>query len=319
MMLRRKRKILAKLETAYGTDSLPVSATDGVLLRDLSVTPLDVSYDERSLIRATLGNFEQAIGMKSVKIEATLEAAGMASLTVPTPGYDALLRCCGLAQTIVVADATATPPVPASVGYNPISAGFESLTILYEQDGVVEKALGCRGTLSLDMAGDKIPTWKISLTGTYAGVTDQVLAAPDTSGYLRPLAVNSANTTGLSILGFATGVLKAFSLDLGNKIEQTTYVGDQERISLTDRQAAGKISVQATTVAAMDWLGTVVTVNTGAFAITHGPTGNQIQIAAPAVQLTSPTESDDKGIAFIDFDLRFLPVVGNDELTVVFA
>lgn len=307
-LLTRKRKILAKIETVYGTDATPAVATDAVLLRDVSVTPLDVAYDERTLIRATLGAFEEAVGMKSVKIEATVECAGFSALATPTPGYDALLRACGLAQTIVV--------TPATVTYNPISSGFESVSIYYEKDGVLQKALGCIGTLSLDLAEGKIPAWKVSLTGVDAGITDLDIGIPDTSAYLRPLAVNSANTTGFSILGFGTGVLRSLSLDLGNQIEQTTYVGDAERVSLTDRKVSGKMSVQATTVAAMDWFGSIVPVQTGAFALTHGPVGNQVALSAPAVQIISPAESDDKGIAFLDFDMRFLPVAGNDELII---
>jgi hypothetical protein len=308
-LLTRKRKILAKVEAVYGTDSTPAAATDAVLLRDLNVTPLDVSYDERTLIRATLGAFEQAVGMKSVKIEATIECAGFSTLSAPTPGYDALLRACGLAQTI-----NAGPP--ATVVYNPVSAAFESVTVYYERDGVLQKALGCLGTLSLELAEGKIPAWKVSLTGVDGGSADLDIGIPDTSAYLRPLAVNSANTTGFSILGFAGGILRSLSIDLGNQIEQTTYVGDAERVSLTDRQVSGKMSVQATTVAAMDWLGKIVPVQTGAFALQHGPVGNSVSLSAPAVQIISPAESDDKGVAFMDFDLRFLPSAGNDELIV---
>jgi hypothetical protein len=309
-LLTRKRKILAKLETTYGTDSTPAAATDGVLLRSLTVTPLDITYDERTLIRGYLGGFQQVVGMSMVKIEVELEMAGFgtAGPAAPTPGYDALLRSCAL-QRVVTAG--------TKVDYNPISTlPFDSITVYYEIDGVIQKATGCRGTLTLDMQTGKIPSYKITLTGVYAGVADGSLGTPVTSAYQLPRAVNSQNTTGFNLLGLSSGVLRSFSFDLGNTVAMTSYVGESETVRITDRQSTGKISIQRTPVATEDWLSQVLNLATGAFAIVHGPTTNQVQVLAPAVQITTPTESDDNGVAFLDFDLRFLPVAGNDEVQI---
>lgn len=306
-MLRRKRKILAKIEPAYGQDAAPAAATDGVLLRELDVTPLELTYDERTLIREYLGAFEQAVGEKMVKIVATLEMAGFDALGTPIAGYDALMRACGLASVMTAG---------SDVAYSPVSDGFESATVYYEQDGVVEKALGCRGTLTLDMAVGKIPSFKLTLTGVYGGIADDDLGAPDVSKYQKPKPVNAINTTALDLLGYAGAKLNSLSLDLGNTVEMTTYVGDAETVSITDRQASGKVMIQATKVADKNWLDEVLNVATGTFGITHGPAGNQVVLAAPKMQLATPTEGEDKGIAFLNFDCRFLPNAGNDELTI---
>lgn len=312
-LLTRKRKILAKLESTYGTDSTPAAATDAVLLRGLTVTPLKLTTDERTLIRGYLGAFSQVVGMSAVQIEAELELAGFGSAgpASPTAGYDALMRACALQRVV-------TPGV--SVAYNPISqTPFDSLTIYYEIDGVVQKAYGCRGTMTLDMQVGKIPSYKFTLTGVYGGVHDGSVGDPVTSAYQAPRAVNSTNTTGFSLFAKTQLALESLSLDLGNTVDTNSYVGETETVRISDRQTTGKCSIQRTKVADFSPIDDVLNVSLGALAITHGPATNQVQITAPQVQLTNPTEKDSNGIAFLDFDMRFLPNAGNDEVQILIA
>ena len=53
-LLSRKRLILAKTESPYGTDSSP-DGTDAILVRELEITPLQSDTVDRELIRPYLG------------------------------------------------------------------------------------------------------------------------------------------------------------------------------------------------------------------------------------------------------------------------
>ena len=74
-LLTRKRLILAKVESTYGTDSSP-AGTDAVLVRSLEVTPIEADVVSRDLIRPYLGNSDQLLANTRVSITFEVEMAG---------------------------------------------------------------------------------------------------------------------------------------------------------------------------------------------------------------------------------------------------
>lgn len=305
----KKRLILAKRETTYGTDPVPVVGTDAVLIRDLTVTPLDAQYADRSLIRPYYGRSDQLPTTAMSRVEIEIELAGMKALGVATAGLAALLRACGLAETVVAS---------TSVAYAPISAAFDSVTIYAFYDSLLHKLTGARGTVSINLEAQSIPTFKFSFTGLWQAAADVTPGVPVFTDYKTPVVVNNVNTTALTVAGYASATLKSLSLDLANNVVFRSLVGGAEQVLLTDRQPAGQISIEATTVAAKDWLTAVRAASTGAFSVTHGPAGNRVKIDAPKVQLTDPKYSDQDGIAMLDMGIQFLPNTGNDELVITF-
>lgn len=305
----RKRLILAKRETTYGTDPVPVVGTDAVLVRDLSVNPLDAQYADRSLIRPYLGRSDQIPTTAQYRVEFEVELAGMKGLGVATPGLSALLRACGLAETIVAT---------TSVAYAPISAAFESATIYAFYDGLLHKLTGARGSVSLQLEKQALPTLKFTLTGLWSPASDSTPGHPVYTDYKTPVPVNATNTTALTLAGYTGAALASLSIDLANSVVFRSLVGASEQVLITDRQPSGSVSIEATTVAAKDWLSAVRNVTTGAFSVTHGPAGNRVKIDAPKVQLTDPKYSDSDGVVMLDLGLQFLPNVGNDEIVITF-
>jgi hypothetical protein len=306
-LLKRKTKILAKIESTYGTDASPKASDDGVLLASLSPTPLDVDTVDRSLIRPFLGAPEKLIVGQTMKFEVEMEIAGFgtAGPSDPTAGYDALLRACAL-QSVVDAG--------TDVEYSPVSSEFDSATIYWEEDGLLYKATGCRGALSLDFKAGEIPTYKATLTGLYAGhADDSSTGLPDVSVFQRPVAVNAANTTGITLGAFSDAVLTEFSLEDGNQIVYHNYPGSSETVRITDRSVSGKLTVQAQHVATFDWLKQVKEMTLNAFSLTHGPAKNQVVVSAPKLQLSNPTSGDADGVATTSFDIVCLPDAGNDD------
>lgn len=304
----RKVAILAKIEAIYGTDAAPVGATDGVLVRNFDIKPIDLGYAERTLVRAHYGQFQQLVTTKPARISFELELAGFgtAGPAAPTPGYDAVLRMCGLARTITAA---------TKVEYSPVSAAFDAGTIYFYKDGVLHKLLGVRADAVLMFKRNEIPALKFEGIGIYGGTTDAALVAPTLTAYQQPLVVSKANTPTFSLHGFATACLESVEIMLKNELIYRNLVNCAEQVLLTDRKPEGSVEIEDTTVAAKDWWTSVLGVNTGALQLIHGTTdGNKVQIDAPAVQLTNPTLSDSDGLFHLSMGLRLIPVAGNDEL-----
>lgn len=212
-------------------------------------------------------------------------------------------------------DATSVYAIAAQVVYQPVSSGFESNTMYFNQDGVLHKLLGARGTVSFSLPLMGIPMMKFAFTGLYVAVADGTAPTVTLSAFKTPLAVNNQNTGALNVMGYAGAVMSDFSFDLANTVVFRSLVGGSESITITERKPAGSISQEATTVAAKDWWASIKAVTTGAFSVTHGTSaGNKVKFDAPKMQLTKPAYQDKDGISMLQTSANFIPVLGNDEL-----
>jgi len=117
-LLSRKRLILAKTETTYGTDPTPTGATNAILVRNLEITPLQADTVTRDLIRPYLGNSDQLLAQTRVEVTFEVELAGSGAAGT-APAYGAVLKACGLSETVVAT---------TSVTYAPVSSSFSSVT-----------------------------------------------------------------------------------------------------------------------------------------------------------------------------------------------
>ena len=71
----RKRLVLAKLETTYGTDATPLGA-NAILISNLDVTPVETEFASRELVRPYMGNFDDIPVATSVSCSFRVEVAG---------------------------------------------------------------------------------------------------------------------------------------------------------------------------------------------------------------------------------------------------
>lgn len=98
----RKKLVLAKIETVYGTDSIPTGSANAILLKGLSVNPIQAEQVSRDLIKPYFGNSEQLLAQKFVQMDFEVEFAG-AGVAGKLPAYDSLLRACGFASALITA------------------------------------------------------------------------------------------------------------------------------------------------------------------------------------------------------------------------
>jgi hypothetical protein len=308
-LLTRKRLILAKAESTYGTDSTPAGA-DAVLVRNLDITPLEADTVSRDLIRPYLGNSEQLLANTRVGITFEVELAGSGTAGT-APKYGSLLKACGFSETVVAT---------TSVTYAPVSSSFSSATIYFNNDGVLHKATGCRGTFTMTCNLNEIPVISFTMTGIYNAPTDTVAPSATYTNQATPLIFKEGNTSNFSLLSYA-GCLMNVSFDVANEVVHRELIGCTKQVLITNRAPAGEAVIEAPTLAQKDYFTIANNNTTGSLTFTHGTTaGNIVAFTAQKVDIGQPTYSDSDGIQMLNLPYVAIPTsAGNDEVSLVFT
>ncbi|MCX7208187.1 MAG: phage tail tube protein [Proteobacteria bacterium] len=274
-------------------------------MRDLSITPLENDALDRQIVRPYLGGSDKIISGSRVKIEVEVELTGSGAAGT-APNVDALLRACGMAVVTTAG---------VSVVYTPISGGFESATMYYNQDGLLHKVTGGRGTWALALKAKALPTLKFSMTGLYNPVVDAAMLASTFSAVQVPLPVGSATT--VSLHGYA-GRMDALNINLGASAVYRELVG-YRGVEISDRAVEGDISIEMPPIAAKDWFSAALNTNVGTLAVTHGITaGNIVQVDGPRVSVNSPAYEESDGVVMLKMGLSLTPLAGNDDVKLTF-
>lgn len=107
-LLTQRAVVLAKIESVFDTDPLPVEATDAILVGQPNYAP-DITQLERDVVRQTLSPLATRAGRKIAQMTFTHEVRGSGDDTfAAAPKIGALLRACGMAQTQRLDDAAST-------------------------------------------------------------------------------------------------------------------------------------------------------------------------------------------------------------------
>lgn len=308
-LLSRKRLILAKTESTYGTNSAP-AGTDAILVRDLEITPLESDLVGRNLIRPYLGNFEQLVANPRVRVTCEVELAGSGTAGT-APKFDTLLKASAMASTIVAS---------TSVTYSPVSSNFGSCTIAYNIDGVQHLVTGCRGTWTLSSQLGQIPVIRFEMTGIFNTPTDVVQPAVTYSGQASPLIFRDGNTSAFSFMGYS-GCLMNVEFNMASSVVYRELVGCAKQVLITDRQPAGTVVIEAPTMAQKNYFADALNTTLGSLTFLHGTTaGNRVTFTAGQVNVTQPTYSDSDGIHMLNLPYAATPTsAGNDEVSLAFT
>lgn len=304
--LYRNSAIAGKIETTSGTDIVPTPAADALLVRNFTWNPIEMTVEERDLVRAYLGNSEDIVVAQWITAEFEVEMAGSGAAGT-APKYDWLLRMCGHAKTVAAG---------VSVTYTPISTGFESASVYCNFDQVLHKSTFCMGKVGLGLDARKIPVFKVSIKGLFKPLSDTTAWSPVYTGFVKPLAVNKANST-LSLQGVNAAV-ETLQFDSNAAIEYRNLY-NFEGVQYTDRKPAGTISLEMTSVATKDWMASILAATTGALNVVHGLTaGNIVELQCPNAQITQPKYANSQGIQMLSGGLKLLPgSAGNDEYSII--
>lgn len=310
--------LLAKLETTPGTFATPAPATDALLISDVSIEYGDQPIS-RDLIRPYFGASEQLVGTRSVTISFACEIAGSGAAGT-APAWGKLLRACGMAETVTAS---------TYVMYNPISTGFEALSLAYAVDGVRHNIKGARGTVDLSMSVNTRPLLKFK----FVGVESACSATAQPTGVVltawkAPQPISDVNT-GDILLGcaYATGNVTGgtanpsagIEISLGTDPQYVSLLGSSE-VDIVGRETTGSVKFLPDAATEASLIASAKTLDTQTLGLKHGVTdgaGSRVWVFAPAVQIVSPKYEDIQGKIVLSCNLRFCPDAGNDELRII--
>ena len=307
--LTRKRVILIEAESSYGTDPTP-SATDVVLVRDLSITPQSSDVVNRDVVRPYLGASQQLLANTRVECTFSVELAGSGTAGT-APRYGSALKACGFSETVSSG---------TSVTYAPISSSFSSVTIHYNVDGVRHIVTGCRGTFVLNAAVGEIPSIDFTFTGIYNAPTDTALPSVTYGNQATPLVFKNGNTSGFSLLSYS-GALMNITMDVGNSLVYRELVGGTKEVLITDRAANGSVTIEAPTIAQKDYFTAALTDSSlGNLAFLHGTTaGNKVQLTSSKVDIGDVAYGEADGVAMLEIPYTLVPSAANNEVSLIFT
>jgi len=305
-MLTRKKVLLAKIESSYGTDATPTGAANAILAANVTASPFEAEQQQRETVQPYLGARGVFHVGRMVRLEFDVEAAG-AGAAGSVPGYGPLLRACGFSETVNAG---------VDVVYAPVSESFDSGTIHFHQDGSKHALVGARGNVALRVEVKRIPVYHLTMGGLYVAPAAATDPTPDTSGFTTPLTVSNDNTPTFSLHGFACK-LQQLTLGPNHQVVHRELVGE-ESVQITDRQGGGQVTIEAPALGSKDYFAAAAAGTQAALQLIHGTVaGNIVQLDAPRVQLLNPQYVDSDGIVMLQMGLALVPSsAGNDEFTI---
>ena len=315
-----KTVVFALREVTYGVTPGAASATNAVLISNARFS-IERDVVSRDLVRGYYGGSEHLMGTRRANIEFDVELAGSGAAGT-APAWGTLLRGCGMAETIT----NASLPTDR-VEYTPVSAGFESLSLLYQIDGVRYVSRGARGNVAFKMNAYERPMLHFTMMG-FDTLAFEANVGGDFTAWKRPLVITDANAGDIRLGGtYAAGVVsggtvlasKGLEVDLGNKVNHLKLLGG-ERVDITAREVTGRMAVELSAADEVTWRSDINANTLTSLGFNFGTTtGNRIAVWAPSVQRVNPQVEDYEGNAMMAAELRLLPsaVNGNDDITIV--
>jgi hypothetical protein len=312
-LLARKKVILGAVESTYGTDASPSGSANAILVRNPDLTPLNAETTGRNTERPTLGREITFHYGEHIALSFEVELAGSGTAG-DAPAWGPLLKACGFAETVNAG---------TDVQYDPVSTGFESLTIYWVMDGNQHAMTGARGSVQFSVSpNDGMPYMTFSFTGLYVPPSSVSQPSADYSAFQTPDPVTNDNTPTFTLHGTSHNMI-SFSLDMANQVNYRNVVGD-ETVQIIDREPQGSLTIEAPDVGTTDLFSTALSHTLGELSLTHGTTaGNIVEFSTPAstsdggVQVLDPSYGEDDGIATLETSLPLIPSsTGDDELKV---
>jgi len=312
----RKTAILLKNETVYGTDPVPTGAANAMLVSNLSINPLNAQNVDRDLVRNYFGASEQLVGTGYVEMGFDVEIQASGTLGTP-PAWGAALRACGFAEAITAA---------TRVDYTLVTDSLESTAIYWYDDGVLHKGLGGHGSVEIAAGVGERPVFKFKYLLLDGGISAVANPALTLSAWKQPKVVSDANTGDLNFGGtYAAGAItggtawpsRGLNLNVSNAVNFTPLLGG-ETIDITQREITGSMQLDLTAAQEVAFMAAVKANTLDSFSLLHGTAaGSKVLIHAPSFQMINPSKQEVNGKRLIGYDIRCVPVTGNDELRIV--
>lgn len=306
----KKRLLLDKTESTYGTDSTPAAA-DALLTAGLTVNPIAGSYLNRDLVDGNEGSQPDIHTNRHAMVETIVEATASGAAGT-APAYADTLLSCGFAET-VTAD--------TKVDYTLVSSGYSSSTLVTHVGGAsghLQRILGTRGGLKFSAERGQVPKFTATRLGLYAAPGDAAAPTVDYSAFKKPATVEPSFMDTFTVGGDSLCV-RSFSWQDG-RTPIVDKFANCPGVDISDRAFTGSMLVEFPTLTAKDVFAESLDGTLQPLVWTIGKTaGSIISFTGPKVQIKfTGYENVDNTLAG-RFDLVFTPDAGDDELKITFT
>ena len=301
-----EKLLLAKAEVTYGTDPVPTAAANAILTMGLEMLRYEGDRVERDVDRDLVGNNENINTNPHTNTSFSVEAAGSGTNDTP-PAYGVLLQACGFDETIVaVTDVQYQLPE-----LNSDLKVAESVTMYdYREDGKVQKSVGVRGSVALEMGKGALPKFVFSnMLGDYQSpIVGAMPTVSDWTNWKDPLPFTNANVPTFTVDSFSA-CIESFNIDFALEVVRRNLPGCNSTL-LTDYNPGGQVVIQAPDIGTKDFWAPLES-HEGTtlipIAITIGTVaGGIVELSSSSVQLSNITEGETDGLMTYTMDLRFI-------------
>ena len=314
----QKTVILCKLETTSGTDAAPTNTADAVLFNVSNLScKISQTFADRDVVVGAFGAIDKLPTMRRGEIQFSVEMAG-SGVAGTAPQWGDLLQACGMAETVTAS---------TRVDYTPISTALKTATIWAYYNGRLEKFNYCAGGVKLSFSTGGVPKLDFTFKGLVSSVASAAGVTPTLTGWIRPLAVSTLNTTKLSLgaVTYSAGAItggtqysfKEFSADFANDIQDPALVG-QEKVEIFGRSPTASLVADLGATVHAQLKDDMNTGTTSAMGLVHGTTaGNKILLYAPVGVITSVEDNVNGNVMLDSLGFTLRPSAGNDDLRLV--
>ena len=313
MALTRKKFLIAKIESTYGTDPSPVGGSDAVQVTNLELTPIESDNVQAAAFQGFIGNSTRGTLVANKRVSVTFDVELAGSGTAGTaPAFGPLLKSCGLSETVVSS---------TSVTYAPVSSSFSSATIYCFYDGTQHKITGARGTVSFNMTAGQFAVASFNFIGIYNAPDGTALSGSFTvANQAAALEVNDTNVTTATFHGVTSSRIESFDLALNNELLYKETASNKE-VLITNRAPGGTAVIEAPAIGTTDFFAKAVAVATGSTSLVLGATGgNIVTLNAAQTDITGCSYADTNGVIALSMPYLALPTTaGNNEMSLVFT
>lgn len=294
-----RKTVHATVETVYGTAPAFAGAQTFVA-EDFKVDPAEGAAVERQPHDVGFGSRRQKIAPRYAKVSFKVALGRRATNVTPAP-YRAALLAAGFAETV---------QATTSVTYSMVSTGFQSMSLVYNNDGQARTVTGIRGGVGFEFKAGEVPYMMFEGLGLYAPRAAVAPVAQLYTGWDEPDLVTQANT--MFSLGGVALALEQLSVETDQLFGYRNRPNQEGVVAERVRQTTAKLSVLDEPRTVFDpetWLRTEAL---QALDLQHGTgAGRQVRLLAPAAQiLPGLAEVDREGEAGLDLTLGLTSPLG---------
>jgi len=295
------------------TTAITASATNpaiqAVKVRSVKVAPSMTSID-RPIIKGSMGNAPNIIGKKTVQVDVEVELRGSGTAGT-APEYTALLEACGVGVTINAGVSTVFAP---SATVATLTSG---VTLRAFYDNMLYEVTGCAGTGTVDMTIGNIILATLTFQGSYTTPVPAAIGNITTIPYdnTQPIV---GDVSDVVTDGGGSVKVAAFSMDLGNDVQEHYLVGDHQ-FSVANRNPTLTLTKDSVGTAA-EWNALAGAANgalSGTFAT--GGVGNSLAFAALAGRRSAVAYAERAERDTLDITYGLFETNGNDQFSFTFT